>query len=110
MTAFDTNIVVHACNTRSPFQAAAAAFLENLGPRDDVVVCELMLLEVYLKIRNPAILTNPYPAQEAATYCRALRTNPRWMLVESARLWIRFGGSPAREISLFDASLTPGWL
>jgi len=84
MLAFDTNLVIHASNTRSPLHAAASAFLASLDVRNDIVICELMLTEVYLKICNPAILTNPYPPAEAAAYCQAFRSNPRWALVESA--------------------------
>jgi len=84
MLAFDTNLVVHAGNTRSPLNPAATAFLESLSERDDVVVCELMLVEVYLKIRSPAILTKPYPPGEAAAFCLAFRSNPHWAVVESA--------------------------
>ena len=84
MLAFDTNLVVHACNIRSPVHAQSVAFLEGLAGRVDVVVCELMLVELYLKIRNPAILTNPYPPGEAAAFCQAFRSNPHWVLVESA--------------------------
>jgi uncharacterized protein len=88
MVAFDTNLVVHACNTSSPQHGAATAFLESLADRDDVVVCELMLVEVYLKIRNPAILTRPYRANEAATFCQAFRSNPRWAVVELAPVMV----------------------
>lgn len=84
MIAFDTNLVVHAANASSPYYTGAVAFLESLADRNDVVVCELMLVEVYLKIRNPAILTRPYPADEAAAFCQAFRSNPRWALVDSA--------------------------
>jgi predicted nucleic acid-binding protein len=52
MLAFDTNLVVHACNTSSPQHAAATAFLESLADRHDVVVCELMLVEVYFKFAS----------------------------------------------------------
>jgi toxin-antitoxin system PIN domain toxin len=96
MLSFDTNLVVHACNTRSPHHARASAFLESLANRDDVVVCELMLVEVYLKIRNPAILTRPYPADEAVAYCHAFRSNPRWALVESAPIMPEVWGLAAQ--------------
>jgi len=84
MLAFDTNLVVYASNTHAPQHTAAVAFLESLANRNDIVVCELMLTEVYLKIRNPAILAKPYPAAEAVAFCQAFRSNPRWALVESA--------------------------
>lgn len=84
MLAFDTNLVVHACNTRSPHYVDTRAFPQGLSQRDDVLVCELMLVAVYLKTRNPAVLTKPYTSREAAVFCDAFRANPRWVLVESA--------------------------
>jgi len=97
MIAFDTNLVVHACNTRSPNHSAATSFLESLAERDDVVVCELMLVEVYLKIRNPAVLTRPYPPGEAAAFCQAFRSNPRWAVVESAPVMVDVWKLVARQ-------------
>ena len=59
MVSFDTNLVVYAANANAPEQARAAAFLDTLAKRQDVVVCELMLVEVYLKLRNAMILRTP---------------------------------------------------
>ena len=84
MVAFDTNLVVYAANEDAVEHAAAAAFLRSLGPRQDVVVCELMLVEVYLKLRNPRILREPMGAALASRYCEAFRSNANWRLVESA--------------------------
>lgn len=109
MVAFDTNLVVHACNTSSPQHRAATAFLESLADRGDVVVCELMLVEVYLKIRNPAILTRPYSADEAAAFCQAFRSNPRWAVVEFAPVmvgvWKLAGSSDFAFRRIIDARL-----
>jgi predicted nucleic acid-binding protein len=41
---FDTNILVHASNLDSAENTAARDFLESLAEREDVVVCELMLV------------------------------------------------------------------
>ena len=84
MIAFDTNLVIYAANRRAPEQPAAAAFLQSLARRRDVVVCELMLVEVYLKLRNLRILARPLNASAAAAYCQAFRNNANWSLVESA--------------------------
>jgi len=62
----------------------ARRFLESLAQREDVLVSELMLTEVYLKIRNSRIFSQPYDAPSAAAYCQTFRCHPRWMLVESA--------------------------
>ena len=45
MISFDTNLVVHAANLRATEQRAAAAFLQSLGNRNDVMICELMLVD-----------------------------------------------------------------
>ena len=83
MVSFDTSLVVYAANADVPEQPAAAGFIDSLAEREDIVVCELMLTEVYLKLRNPRILSKPMGAAEAAAYCGVLRSNACWRLVES---------------------------
>lgn len=97
MISFDTNLVIHAANSRAPEQRAAASFLQSLGARRDVVICELMLVEVYLKLRNARILRNPLNARQAAAYCAALRANANWSLVESAPVMESVWKMAARE-------------
>ncbi len=84
MISFDTNLVVYAANADAPEQADAAAFIQSLATRRDVVVCELMLVEVHLKLRNSRILRHPLDAPSAAGFCQAFRDNSNWSLVESA--------------------------
>jgi toxin-antitoxin system PIN domain toxin len=84
MISFDTNLVIYAANASATEQRAAAGFLQSLGRRRDVVVCELMLVEVYLKLRNARILSQPMTAGRASAYCAALRGNANWAVVESA--------------------------
>ena len=84
MISFDTNLLVYAANLDAPECPAARQFLEKMAAREDVVVCELMLVEAYLKLRNAHIMTHPFNASEAAAFCQTFRTHPRWMLVESA--------------------------
>lgn len=84
MISFDTNLVVYAANAAAPEQAQAAEFLTSLAERQDVVICELMLVEVYLKLRNAAIVRCPLDPAAAAAHCQAFRKNPNWHLVEAA--------------------------
>ena len=44
MMSFDTYLVIDAANASATGQLAAAAFLQSLGIRPDVVVCKLMLV------------------------------------------------------------------
>ena len=109
MVAFDTNLVVYAANADASLQAPAAAFLQSLAERDDVAVCELMLLEVYLKLRNPMILRHPLDAATAVAHCQAFRKNAHWQLVESAavmaEVWRRAAARDFAVRRIVDARL-----
>lgn len=84
MLSFDTNIAVHAANGDSPLQGAAYEFVRSLGAQRHVAVCELMLVELYLKLRNEKIFSKPLDAARAAAVCETYRRNRAWMLIESA--------------------------
>lgn len=84
MRSFDTNIAVHAANTSSPLHQQALAFVAGLGAERDVAVCELMLVELYLKLRNAKIFEKPLSAAEASAVCQTYRNNGTWMVIESA--------------------------
>jgi len=84
MLSIDTNILVHAANKASPLHQRAYDFVASLGERRDVAVCELMLVELYLKLRNARIFTNPLSAAQATAVCRQYRKNRSWMLIGSA--------------------------
>ena len=84
MISFDTNLAVYAANSSMPQHAAARQFIESLASRDDVVIGELMLVELYLKLRNPRIFPNPMDAPTAVAWCDRFRDHQDWLLVESA--------------------------
>lgn len=109
MISFDTNLVIYAANSRAPEQPAAEAFLQALGTRRDVVICELMLVETYLKLRNASILRYPLDAPKAAAYCKTLRNNANWTLIESApvmeKVWQLAGDKNFAIRRIIDARL-----
>lgn len=84
MLSFDTNIAVYAANSASPFHAKAVGFIQSLAIRKDVAVCELVLVELYLKLRNEKIFSRPLSAEKAADVCQSYRKNRSWLLIESA--------------------------
>jgi predicted nucleic acid-binding protein len=84
MMSFDTNLVVHSANRDSPLYESAREFIEKTAAEREVVLCELMLVEVFLKLCNGRIFRNPMTASEAGRYCRALRGNRNWLVVEDA--------------------------
>lgn len=109
MISIDTNILLYAQNQDCAEHGAASAFLEECAERDDVAICELVLLELYQLLRNPAVVERPLEAPEAAEICQAFRRNPRWALIESApvmdEVWSLAARPGIARRSLFDARL-----
>jgi predicted nucleic acid-binding protein len=49
-------------------------------------------VEIYMQLRNPAVLGRPLSGPEAAAVCEQLRANPRWQHLDydpevSSQLW-----------------------
>jgi uncharacterized protein len=84
MISFDTNIAVHAANQASPHHEAARDFLSKLATQRDAAVCELVLVELYLKLRNDKIFIRPLTASQATAVCQSYRQNRAWTLIDSA--------------------------
>ena len=76
MLPVDTNILLSAVETRNAAHAIAAQFLNELHGRDDVVLSELVLLELYVLLRNPAVLVRPLSALVATNVVQAFRRQP----------------------------------
>ena len=84
MIGIDTNILAYARIEAAPLHGAAVEFLEGLGASQEVVISELVLMELYLLLRNEKVLSPPLSASEAVNECQVLRVHPRWQLVDSA--------------------------
>ncbi len=81
MISLDTNILLPAVESRNAHHSKAAAFLESLQDRQDVAICEFILLELYVLLRNPAVLAKPLSPAAAADVCEAFRQHPRWQVI-----------------------------
>jgi toxin-antitoxin system PIN domain toxin len=109
MISIDTNILVYSQNRDCAEHRAAVTFLEACASRKDVAICELVLVELYQLLRNPAVVEHPLGASEAAEVCQGFRRNPRWALLESAPVMEEVWSVAARpgiaRRRLFDARL-----
>lgn len=111
MLSADTNIFVHAADPDSPLHAKARNFFEALErSKEEFVLCELVLVELYMLLRNPAVFARPYTASESAGYCRALRQNPSWRCIDydpevSKNLWAYAAETKAGYRHIIDARL-----
>ncbi len=93
MLAIDANILFYALNSASPDHLAAMRFLQEHESREDVAISEFTLVELYVLLRNPAILDRPLGESDAAAVVRAYRRHPRWRLL----------GFPPESQALHDA-------
>lgn len=80
MTAIDTNILIAALVSGHANHAAAAQWLNGLSSRNDIVVSEFVLVELYGLLGNPAILSKPLTPNKAAALCQTFREHPHWRL------------------------------
>ncbi|MDX1384235.1 MAG: TA system VapC family ribonuclease toxin [Thermoanaerobaculia bacterium] len=109
MISLDTNLLLYALDPRAPEHEPARAFLEECGERSDVAIAELVLVELYLLLRNPAVYTQPLSAPDAVETCQSFRRHPRWALIESAEVmsevWARARREGVARRHIFDARL-----
>lgn len=109
MISIDTNILLYACNQDCSEHPRAFGFLTSCGERDDVAICELVLVELYILVRNPAVVETPLSAAAATDVCRAYRRNPHWRLLENApvmeQVWALAGQPGFARRRIFDARI-----
>ncbi len=109
MLSIDTNILLYAQNRDSPEHQRARAFMARCAAQTDLAICELVLVELYQLLRNPAVLARPLSAPDAEAICNSWRSNPRWALIESApimdKVWAIGGRSGIARRAVFDARI-----
>lgn len=75
----DTNLFLYAANPDSPHHEDARRFFEEEAVgKERFLLCGLVLVELYMQLRNPAVFKKPKTAREATAFCDALRSNPAW--------------------------------
>ncbi len=111
MLTADTNLLIHAADPDSPCHVLAKAFFAGVAQdKEEFVLCELVLVELYMQLRNPAIFSKPYSAKESAAHCLALKQNPAWRCVDydplvSSQLWAWATETKAGFRQIIDARI-----
>lgn len=109
MIGIDTNLLLYARLAGNRWHERARDFLESLGSNPDVVIAELVLVELYVALRNPAIVDPPLEPAAAAAECAWFRNHPRWQLAEQVavmeRVWQHAGSPGFARRRIFDVRL-----
>jgi predicted nucleic acid-binding protein len=77
----DANLLLFSYCEDSPHHTGAKRFIEELSGSEDVALSEFVLTEVYLHLRNPAVLVRPLQPSDAVAVIQAYRTHPRWRVL-----------------------------
>lgn len=109
MLSIDTNILLYAQNRDCAEHQPARTFIQECAGRHDIAICELVLIELYQLLRNPAVLRAPLDAPDAAGVCQIYRDNPRWALIENApvmdQVWATAARPGTARRAVFDARI-----
>ncbi|WP_367870228.1 VapC toxin family PIN domain ribonuclease [Luteolibacter sp. Populi] len=81
MISIDANLLLFSYSEGSPHHEGARNFLNTMSTRDDVALGEFVLTEVYLHLRNPAVLVHPLAPQDAVAVIQSYRRHPRWKIL-----------------------------
>ena len=109
MIGIDTNLLLYARLGRSPFHEKARAFLNGLAGDAGVVIAELVLVELYIALRNPTIISPALSPADAVVECNFFRRHPRWQVVENAavmsEVWKRAAAPDFARRRIIDVRL-----
>lgn len=76
---------------------------------DEMVICELVLVELYLLLRNEKIIYKKLSPQVICTLINKFRTHPTWRLIENApvmtEVWKQTATQQFARRRIFDIRL-----
>ncbi len=97
MISFDTNLLLYALNPHCREFEVARGLLVAHQHSDRVVICEQVLVELYLLLRNPHVVRDPRTPADAAAICRGFRSGPTWRVVEGGPVMAEVWDLASRE-------------
>jgi uncharacterized protein len=111
MLSFDTNILLYSLNPDSQYHASAVEFLEQQFSDSTlrIVLADYVAVELYVLLRNPAVMRRPLSAPAARNLATAYWSNPNVMRVENAEVmnevWEAAGSKGFGRRRIFDLRL-----
>jgi toxin-antitoxin system PIN domain toxin len=84
MISIDTNLLLYSLNPDSSSHQSAASFLAKTFDEEQVVISDLVLVELYLLLRNPFVLKKPLSSTAAAKLVRSYFDYPSVVRAENA--------------------------
>ena len=83
MISFDTNLLLYSLNQDcAEFNDARSFFAGLPVAPGTVAICELVLVELYVLLRNSAVVKNPLDPADAVSLIQPFRQHPTWTLLD----------------------------
>jgi predicted nucleic acid-binding protein len=106
--ALDTNLLFPALEPSHSDHGPARAFLDSLP--GGIALSELVLMEVYVLVRNPVLVRRPLGPKAAVELIQALRVHPGFRLLDApegvmAEVWPKAAAPGFGRRRIFDARL-----
>lgn len=113
LTSVDTNILLYSLNADAPENERARQFLRSHAQDQDFLVSELVLVELYMLLRNPVVLPNPMGSAEAVAVIQHFRRHPSWQIVDHEpavmdEVWALAAQDSWARSRIIDARLAKG--
>lgn len=111
MISMDSNLLLYSLNPDSVWHGGSVSFLrQNLGiPTVRVAITDYVLVELYVLLRNPAVMAKALTARAARDLVTAYWDVPNVLRVENANVmdevWKLAGGRDFGRRRVFDARL-----
>ena len=111
MISMDSNLLLYSLNPDSVWHEGSVSFLrQNLGiPTVRVAIADYVLVELYVLLRNPAVMAKALTARAARDLVTAYWDVPNVLRVENANVmdevWKLAGGRDFGRRRVFDARL-----
>jgi toxin-antitoxin system PIN domain toxin len=109
----DTNVLFAATVDGDANHSAARAFLDAHSDDDEFAVCELVLVELYVLLRNPVVVRPAATAGQAGSIISRYRRHPTWRLLDHqpsvmVDVWKRASAEGFARGRIFDVRLALG--
>jgi uncharacterized protein len=106
----DTNIFLYYLDSSCPEHAKARDYVENIWRDKNFIISDLVLIELYVLLRNPKVLRGPLSSKEAADCCQRLRANSGWQVLESVsgvmpEIWANYAETIPSAWQIYDLRL-----
>lgn len=110
MKSLDTNILFTGCHWGTEGHHVARQLLVDWGRDQNVVLFEGVLVELYMLLRNPTVMSRDVlDAEKAVKVIEAFRHHPHWRLVEHApvmeKVWAVAKDQKFARRRIFDARI-----